>query len=203
MDGSTSTFAGRLHKRRPRVQLMYEYQGRSSAGWTRGRHNCRVNRATRVQPSTLRSCSAKLVNFCSPEHLARLFQPTHQQRVRFRCRQRVRDRDFLPNRFSARRWIAPASARICERACTPGAALIFLINRDRYKAGSSSKRHPELWIKVFFSTASTVYAFPEVLNKPCIWLARNLYKFLGDQKVSRSAHSFLWICMGLSTVAWP
>ena len=40
-----------------------------------------------------------------------------------------------------------------------------------------------------------------MLDKPCVWLARILYKFWKPAKVSRSAHSFLWICMGLSTVA--
>ena len=48
-----------------------------------------------------------------------------------------------------------------------------------------------------------VYAVPEVLNKPCVWLARILHKFFGHAKVSRSAHSFLWIYMGLSTVVRP
>ena len=41
----------------------------------------------------------------------------------------------------------------------------------------------------------------DVLDKPCVWLARILYKFGRPVKVSRSAHSFLWICMGLSTIA--
>jgi hypothetical protein len=45
-----------------------------------------------------------------------------------------------------------------------------------------------------------VYALPDVLDKPCVWLARILYKCWRRVEVSRSAHSFLWICMGLSTV---
>jgi len=41
---------------------------------------------------------------------------------------------------------------------------------------------------------------PDGLDKPCFWLARFLYKFCLHAEVSRSAHSFLWIYMGLSTV---
>jgi len=41
---------------------------------------------------------------------------------------------------------------------------------------------------------------PDGLDKPCFWLARFLYKFCAHAEVSRSAHSFLWIYMGLSTV---
>ncbi len=67
-------------------------------------------------------------------------QPEACRPLRLHGRQGLRDRDFLPNLASARRSLTPASARMCARACTPCAALIFLINRDRYKAGSSSKR---------------------------------------------------------------
>lgn len=39
----------------------------------------------------------------------------------------------------------------------------------------------------------------DVLNKPCIGLARNAYRFGEAAGDSRSAHSFLWIYMSLST----
>jgi hypothetical protein len=38
-----------------------------------------------------------------------------------------------------------------------------------------------------------------VLNKPCIRLARNAYRFDASAKGGRSAHSFLWIYRRLST----
>lgn len=79
--------------------------------------------------------------------------------------------------------------------------VLHLFNkRDIYKTGSSSKRPPELWIRPIFSTSSRVYVIFYVLNKPCIWLARNAYRFGGPAKGARFAHSFLWIYMTLSTV---
>lgn len=79
------------------------------------------------------------------------------------------------------------------------ASSIYLIKRDRYKNSSSSKRGRLLWIRSIFSTASMVYPCFDVAHKRCIALAPKVYRFLGVGANRASAHSLLWICMGLST----
>ena len=79
------------------------------------------------------------------------------------------------------------------------AFFIYLITRDVYKIDSSSRHLPELWITPIFSTGSRVYRMFDVLNKPCIRLARNAYRFRAMANGGRSAHSLLWIYMTLST----
>ena len=79
------------------------------------------------------------------------------------------------------------------------AYFIYLITRDVYKTGSSSKRPAELWIRPIFSTGSRVYVMLDVPDKPCIRLARNAYRSGASDNGGRSAHSLLWIYISLST----
>ena len=79
--------------------------------------------------------------------------------------------------------------------------VVYLIKRGIYKTGSDSKRRCLLWIRPVFFTGSRVYARADVLNKPCIAFARKVHRFCASSASAVSAHSFLWICMGLST-AW-
>lgn len=79
--------------------------------------------------------------------------------------------------------------------------VVYLIKRGIYKTGSDSKRRCLLWIRTIFFTGSRVYARADVLNKPCIAFARKVHRFCASSASAVSAHSFLWICMGLST-AW-
>jgi hypothetical protein len=108
---------------------------------------------------------------------------------------------FLPNhpRVDSTRlvaWPGPARAGFSHAVCS-----IYLIKRDVYKIGSSSRGSGLLWIRRIFSTSSRVYGRFDVLNKPCIALAPKVYRFCASRIGSASAHSFLWICMGLSTAA--
>ena len=91
-------------------------------------------------------------------------------------------------------WPGRTSERFSQDAC-----VIYLIKRDVYKIDSSSKRGCLLWIRPIFFTGSRVYALADVLNKACIALAPKVYRFRTAFIVGVSAHSLLWICMGLST----
>ena len=57
-----------------------------------------------------------------------------------------------------------------------------------------------MWIRRNLSTASTVYALPERLDKHCIGAEPMLDKKPGSRKSGRSAHPVLWICRWFSTV---
>lgn len=58
---------------------------------------------------------------------------------------------------------------------------------------------PELWINRFFSTSSRVYVRFNSLNKPCFWTGAKLDKKSACVQRGSSAHSILWIFIGLST----
>ena len=118
----------------------------------------------------------------------------------------VRLFDVLPNNSASILHGSWQSPHAFASRLLNAAFFIYLITRDVYKTGSSSKRPPQLWITANFSTSSTVYVMLDVLNKRCIRLARNAYRFRGAANDGRSAHSLLWICMRLSTArcqVWP
>ena len=110
---------------------------------------------------------------------------------------------FLPNRTRVdstqlASWPGAGASRFSHTLRS-----IYLIKRDVYKIDSSSKRGGLLWIRGIFFTGSRVYACFDVLNKPCIALAPKVYRFCAVRIRRASAHSLLWICMGLSTAVKP
>jgi hypothetical protein len=159
----------------------------------------RVPHAVPAQPSNVRAFAAHVF---SRTPACRFFLSV--QTWILVCSRHVRISFFCQTGFLNGRsdlacpWPGRTSSRFSQDAC-----VIYLIKRDVYKIGSSSKRGCLLWIRPIFFTGSRVYVLFDVPDKPCIALASKVYRFWKLAIVGVSAHSFLWICMGLSTPWMP